>query len=74
MNAPWLIAAVLSINGHPQLSTPSTEFDRAGCERTAHDICGRWPDSAAICYQPGKGGDQNVVCHAPWQNPETASK
>ena len=74
MNSPWLIAAVLSIGGHWQLAQPSTTFDRTACERTALDICARWPASVAFCYQPARGGDQDVICHAPWVLPETASK
>lgn len=66
MNAPWLIAAALMVNGHPQTAMPTTEFDQVGCERTAIAICRREPWSAVACYQPGVGGDQNIVCHAPW--------
>lgn len=66
MSSPWLIAAVLMVNGHPQIAMPTVEFDQAACERTAFDICQREPGSAVICYQPGLRGDQDVVCHAPW--------
>jgi hypothetical protein len=66
MNAPWLIFAVLIVNGHPYGTHPTTEFDQTGCERTALDICRREPGSAVACYQPGIGGDQNIMCHAPW--------
>lgn len=41
MNAPWLIAAALMVNGHPQTAMPTTEFDQVGCERTAIAICRR---------------------------------